>query len=115
MTVSIVIITNFLFKHWVDTTSHIVNLVKLIFKVLNYARKNKYPSINRSALTYWEENYPSRLDLGKEKYGRPFTEEQVENVKVVIQLAPMFICVIGHVCSEDIELHTIDQMKPCLF
>ena len=101
--VSIVIITNFLFKHWLDTTSHIVNLVKLIFKVLNYARKNKYPLINRSALTYWEENYPSRLDLGKEKYGGPFTEEQVENVKVVIRLAPMFICIIGHVCSEDIE------------
>ena len=97
-----VIITNFLFKHWLDITSHIVNPVKLIAKVLNYARKNKYPR-NRSALTYWEENYPSRLDLGKEKYGGPFTEEQVENVKVVMRLTPLFICVVGLVCAYNIK------------
>ena len=102
MAVSVVIITNFLFKHWLDTTSHIVNPIKLIVKVLNYGRKNKYPR-NCSALTYWEENYPSRLDLGMDKYGGPFSEEQVENVKVVIRLTPLFICIIGLVCAEDIE------------
>ena len=100
--VSIVVITNFLCKHWLDTTSHIVNPINLIFEVLNYARKNRYPT-NRSALTYWEENHPSRLDLGKEKYGGPFSEEQVENVKVVIRLTPLFICIIGLICAEDIE------------
>ena len=100
--VSTVIISNFLLKNWLDTTSHIVNPVKLICKVLNYARKNKYPR-NRSAFTYWEENYPSRLDLAKEKYGGPFTEEQVENVKVVMRLTPLFICIIGLICAEDIK------------
>ena len=100
--VSTVIITNFLIKHWLDTTSHIVNPVKLIAKVLNFARQNNYPR-NRSALTYWEENYPSRLDLGKEKYGGPFTEEQVENVKVIIRLIPLFICVVGLVCAENMK------------
>ena len=100
--VSIVIVTNFLFKHWLDTTSHIVNPVKLIAKVLNYARKNKYPR-NRSAFTYWEENYPSRLDLGKEKYGGPFTEEQVENVKVVMRLTPLLICIVGLTCAKDVK------------
>ena len=100
--VSTVIVTNFLFKHWLDTTSHIVNPVKLIVKVLNYARKNKYPR-NRSALTYWEENYPSRLDLGKDKYGGPFTEEEVENVKVVIRLSPLLICIVGLVCADNIN------------
>ena len=100
--VSTIIITNFLLKHWLDTTSHIVNPVKLIAKVLKYASKNKYPR-NRSALTYWEENYPSRLDLGKEKYGGPFTEEQVENVKVVMRLTPLFICIVGLVCAGNIK------------
>ena len=100
--VSTVIVTNFLFKHWLDTTSHIVNLVKMIAKVLNYARKNKYPR-NRSALTYWEENYPSRLDLGKEKYGGPFTEEQVENVIVVMRLTPLLICIVGLVCALEVK------------
>ena len=97
-----VIVTNFLYKHWLDTTCHIVNPVKLIAKVLNYARKNKYPR-NHSALTYWEGNYPSRLDLGKNKYDGPFTEEQVENVKVVIQLTPLFICIVGLVFADDFK------------
>ena len=100
--VSLVIVTIFLFKHWLDTTPHIINPVKLIAKVLNYARRNKYPR-NRSALTYCEENYPSKLDLGKEKYGGPFTEEQVENVKVVMRLTPLFICVVGLTCAKDVK------------
>ena len=68
VSVTTVIISNFLFRKWLDVTPHITNPVKLIAKVLNYARKNKYPR-NRSAFTYWEEDFPSRLDLGKEKYG----------------------------------------------
>ena len=94
VTVSLVLITNYLFKHWLDITPHIVNPVKYIGQVLNYARKNKYPR-NRSALTYWEEDYPSRLDLGKEKYGGPFSEEQVEDVKTVLRLIPLLISIVG--------------------
>ena len=62
--VSTVSITNFIFNHWLDTTPHIFNPVKLIVKVLNYARKNKNLQ-NHSALTNWEEDNPSQLDLGK--------------------------------------------------
>ena len=94
ISVSVVLITSYLFKHWLDTTPHIVNPIKLIGQVLNYARKNKYPR-NRSALTYWEEDYPSRLDLGKEKYGGPFSVEQVEDVKTVLRLIPLLICIVG--------------------
>ena len=92
--VSTVIITNFLFKHWLDTIPQITNPVKLIAKVLNYARKNKYAK-NRSALTYWEDDYPSRIDLGKEKYGGPFSEEEVEDVKTVFRIMPLFISIVG--------------------
>uniref|UniRef100_A0A1X7V432 Uncharacterized protein n=1 Tax=Amphimedon queenslandica TaxID=400682 RepID=A0A1X7V432_AMPQE len=59
--------------------------------------KHKYPE-NRSALTYWEEEAPSRLDLGKEKYGGPFTEEEVEDVKTVFRMLPLFIN--QYVCSD---------------
>ena len=103
--VSTVIISNFLFNHWLDTTPHIFNPVKLIVKVLNYARKNKYPR-NRSALTNWEEDNPSRLDLGKEKYGGPFPEDEIEDVKTVLKLTPLLICVIGLCCITEISWNT---------
>ena len=38
----------FLCQHWLDKTPQITNPIKHIAKVLNYARKNKYPR-NRSA------------------------------------------------------------------
>ena len=101
LAVSTVIVSDYLFKHCLDTTHHISNPIKLIAKVLNYARKNKYPR-NRSALTYWEEDYPSRLDIGKEKYGGPFSEEQVENVKTTLRLITLFICIIGSIYANDI-------------
>ena len=57
VTVILLIITNCLFKHWLDITPQITNPIKRIVRVLNYARKNKYPR-KRSALTYWEKDYP---------------------------------------------------------
>ena len=103
-----VIISNLLFKHWLDTKPYIINPIKLIAKVLNYAWNNKYPR-NRSALTYWEEDYPSQLDLGKEKYGGPFSVEEVEDVKTVLRLIPLLICVIGGRCAEDYGWNRVNQ------
>ena len=72
--------------------------LKTIYQVLKFAAKHKSP-INRSAFTYWEENIPSRLDLGKSKYGGPFTTEQVEDVKtffkILLTLVPILIILIG--------------------
>ena len=61
------------------------NPYSLIFHVLKFACKHKHP-IQRSALTYWEDKIPSRIDLGKTKYGGPFTNEQVEDVKTFLRL-----------------------------
>ena len=93
--ITIVMVTYYLLRHHLDTTPLLTNPVKLIVKVLNYARKNKYP-INRSALTYWEESAPSRLDLGKGKYGGPFTEEEVEDVKTLLRYLPLLVCIFGY-------------------
>ena len=98
ITITLIIVSHCIFKNWLDTTPQITNPIKLIVKVLNYARKNKYPR-NRSALTYWENDYPSRLDLGKEKYGGPFSEEEVEDVKTVLRLLPLLICGAGFLTS----------------
>ena len=88
------LVSHSLFKHKLENISLIKNPVKLMVRVLCYARKHKYPE-NRSALTYWEEEAPSRLDLGKEFYGGPFTEEEVEDVKTVFRMIPLLIPLIA--------------------
>ena len=56
-----------------------VNPITHIVKVLRYVRRHTVPVL-RSAFTYGE-GPPSRLDLAKERYGGPYTTEEVEDVK----------------------------------
>ena len=51
-----------------------LNPYKLIYRVTKFARQHKVP-VQRSAFTYCEDERPSGLDLGKEKYGGCFTTE----------------------------------------
>ena len=53
------------------------NPYKLVFKVLKFAKDHTNP-IRGSNFTYYDDELPSRLDLGKEKYGGPFTTEHVK-------------------------------------
>jgi peptide/histidine transporter 3/4 len=62
-----------------------VNPYKLVYKVTKFACQHKLP-INRSAFTYCEDELPSGLNLGKSKYGGPFTTEEVEDVKVFYEI-----------------------------
>ena len=73
------------------------NPYKTVFRVLNFARKNKYP-LQRSAFTYCDDFVPSRIDFAKERYGGPFTTSQVEDVKtlfrivlILFALGPVFV------------------------
>ena len=83
---SIVLASDFLLKKkWLIIEPKSPQSFKTIYQVLKFAAKHKAP-LNRSALTYWERDIPSRLDLGKTKYGGPFTIEQVEDVKTILRL-----------------------------
>ncbi len=62
-----------------------INPLTNMLKVLRFAVKNKKP-IRRSAFTYCEDELPSRIDLGKSKYGGPFTNEEVEDVKTFLRM-----------------------------
>ena len=68
------------------------NPIKHIFKVLNYARHHSQP-VFRSAFTYGE--VPSRLDLAKNRYGGPFTTEEVEDVKTFGRILLVLISLFG--------------------
>ena len=73
------------------------NPYKTLVKVLDFARKHKYP-LCPSAFTFSDDFRPSRIDFAKERFGGPFSTEQVEDVKtllkiviVLLALGPLFI------------------------
>ena len=81
---------------WFLSDSGSKNPYRLVYKVVSFAREHRNP-VRCSAFTYCEDELPSRLDLGKEKYGDPFTTEQVEDVKaflgilkLLLTLGPLF-------------------------
>ena len=82
---SLALCLDFFFGHWLIKEPVGQNPYKLFLGVLRYAVRNKYPR-QRSAFTYWEDQPYSRIDLAKDKYGGPFTTEQVEDVKIVLRM-----------------------------
>ena len=70
------------------------NPYKMVYNILKYAWYHKKPE-RRSALTYWENKLPSRVDLGKSKYGGPFSEEDVENVKTFLRMVVVLLSTLG--------------------
>ena len=89
---SLALCLDFLCQNWLVIEPVSQNPLKSIYSVLKYAATHTYPA-RRSALTYWEEDIPSRIDLGKSKYGGPFTTEQVEDVKTFFRLLAVCMAV----------------------
>ena len=79
-----------------------INPFKTIFKILQYTWKHNYPE-RRSAFTYWENKEPSRIDFGKQKYGGPFTNEEVEDMKTFFRLLSLILTLFGFFLSDDSE------------
>ncbi|XP_064384902.1 uncharacterized protein LOC135333826 [Halichondria panicea] len=68
-------------RRWFVTDTGTSNPYKEVARVVGFARRNKIPIQRNAAFTVLEDDIPTGLDLGKDKYGGPFTTEQVENVK----------------------------------
>ena len=82
--------------------------LKLIYNVLKYAWNHKCPE-RRSAFTYWEEDIPPRIDLGKSKYGGPFTTEEVEDTKTFFSILLLLLSLFGfHLSGHGYS--TLDQI-----
>ena len=90
-----------------EPVSH-VNPVKHIFNVLNYARHHSQP-VFRSAFTYGE--VPSGLDLAKNRYGGPFTTEEVEEVKTFGRISLVLTSLFGFLLLPN----TLWSFEACLF
>ena len=87
-----------------------LNPFKNIYKVLKYSWKHKVPE-HRSAFTYWEEDIPRRIDLGKNKYGGPFTNEEVEDTKTFLRTLPLLLCLFGYHLAGDGYSATIQLQR----
>ena len=92
-------------RQWFMIDSGSRNPYKLVYKVIKFAAQHKTP-IRRSAFTYCEDELPSRMDLGKEKYGGPFTTEQVEDVKAFLGILCILLT-LGSVFSTDIAASNV--------
>lgn len=80
-------------SHFTDNP-HATNPVKLIFSLIKYTIPGR--GNNRSFnVTFSSDAQSSRLDQGKLRYGGPFKEEEVEDVKMVFRVIPILICVLG--------------------
>ena len=88
------------FKNYLNIETVGTNPVKKIIDVIKYAYHHKYP-VRRSALSYYLNTYPSRLDFGKVQYGGPFTNEEVENTKTVLRLLVLLLSLFGFYLSSD--------------
>ena len=99
-------------KHFnIDQTGE--HPLKLIYQVLKYAWKHTCPE-NRSAFTYWEEDIPPRIDLGKSKYGGPFTTEEVEDTKTFFSILLLLLSLFGfHLSSHSDSILEQLTRKQC--
>ena len=79
-----------------------VNPITHIVKVLRYARRHTVPVL-RSAFTYGE-GPPSRLDLAKERYGGPYTTEEVEDVKSFGRILLVLLSLFGVLLLDEYNL-----------
>ena len=72
-------------RHWFHAELPQNNPYKTVYKVLNFARKHRY-ALQRSAYTYSDDYIPTRIDFAKERYGGPFSTEEIENVKTLARI-----------------------------
>ena len=86
-------------RHWFYSEPGQNNPYKIVFKVLNFARKHKHP-LQRSAFTYADDEEPTRIDFAKERYGGPFTTEQVEDVKTFLRILSVLLLLGPAFCLE---------------
>ena len=87
-------------RQWLHIEPGHQNPYKTVYDIMNFARSNKHP-LQRSAFTYSDNYIPSRLDFAKERFGGPFTTEQVENVKAFFRIL-LILCAIGPVLSLEV-------------
>ena len=82
---AVLLLISFLKRQWFHIEPERQNPYKTVYSIVKFAKSNKCP-LRRSAFTHCDNYIPSRLDFAKERFGGPFTTEQVENVKTFFRM-----------------------------
>ena len=85
LTLIVLLVISYWKRHWFYSEPGRSNPYKTVYDIIKFVKNHKYP-LRRSAFTYGDRYIPSRLDFAKERYGGPFTTEQVENVKTLMRI-----------------------------
>ena len=93
--IAILLLVWFMKHHLIIEPAQYNNPIKLIWKVMKYICKYCKHPVRRSAFTYGE-LLPSGLDIAKERYGGPFTTEQVEDVKIFWNILILLVSMFGY-------------------
>ena len=72
-------------RQWFHIEPGRQNPYRTVYGIIKFAKSHKHP-LRRSAFTHSDNYIPSRLDFAKERFGGPFTTEQVENVKTLLRI-----------------------------
>ena len=86
--VTVVMILSCWKRQWFHSEPHTHNPYGTVYRVLKFAAKHDKP-LRRSALTYCDDERPTRIEFAKQKYGGPFTTEMVEDVKTFFRILVM--------------------------
>ena len=87
-------------RRWFYSEPGRSNPYKTVYDIIKFVKNHKYP-LRRSAFTYGDRYIPSRLDFAKERYGGPFSTEQVENVKTFFRIL-LVLFAVGPVFSMEV-------------
>ena len=88
----------FIKRHIIIEPPPTVNPAKQIYNIFKYAIKYKRP-LQHSAFTYGEPP-PGMLDRAKERYGGPFTTDQVEDVRSFKNILLILLSLFGYYFNE---------------
>ena len=93
---SLALVLDAFLRHWLTIEPARGDPIKKTALIVKYALRvrRSEQARYRSALTFWEEDIPSRMDLPKERYGGPYSTEDVEDAKSVLRIMLLFICVV---------------------
>ncbi len=77
-------------RSWFHSEPCTQNPYGTVYNVLKYVAQHDKP-VQRSAMTYCDDERPTRMEFAKERFGGPFTTETVEDVKTFLRILLMLV------------------------